>query len=64
VSVRPIREGVLVRSHKRAGMGDAKSESYLVPDQECATCGQSTRGAYHLDCRRDSSGRLLVRGEQ
>jgi hypothetical protein len=62
MTARPIRENHVRTEQKRAGMNDSKSVSYLVPDQMCATCGGSTRKSMHWDCRRDRSGRLLVKG--
>lgn len=58
---RPIREDVLKRNNRSPGMSADKSGSYLIRNQVCATCGESTRGAYHLEYRRDLSGRLLVK---
>lgn len=65
-TVRSINENHLVRKLGGAanrGSDSGKSTPYTIPSQTCATCGQSSRTAYHWDCRRDSSGRLLVKGE-
>ncbi len=61
--VRPIRENVLAQNN-RSAKSSSVSESYLVPDQKCASCGLSTRGVMHWDCARDAKGRLLVREER
>ncbi len=63
--MRTIRENpIATRLAKSAGMREAKAGSYMVPNQRCATCLQSTRGSYHEQCRRDGTGRLLVLGER
>ncbi len=61
--VRPIRENVLANNN-RSAKSSSVSESYMVPDQECASCGESSRGVMHWDCARDPKGRLLVKEER
>lgn len=61
---RPANEPPLTHARRSTAMSEAKAESYRVPDQKCATCGQCSRGAYHWDCARDRSGRLLVKEER
>jgi hypothetical protein len=59
---RPIREDV--PTPRGMGTSSEKSGSYVIPGQECATCGQSSRASYHWTCRRDETGRLLVKEER
>jgi hypothetical protein len=54
-----IRENSL-GTKKKGLRSNAVSDGYMVPPQRCATCGQGTKGSFHAECRRDSSGRLFV----
>jgi hypothetical protein len=61
MTARPITETVL-RPNSRTRKSSDISTSYLIPDQKCASCGESTVKAWHWDCERDMTGRLLVDG--
>lgn len=56
ISSTAIRESPVPKNTNAQG-GD---KAYNLPKMVCETCGQPTRSEWHIACRRDSKGNLLV----